>query len=115
MFKSALLMSLFRQFFCLVMVGALLLGQLPGGTRLSASSPVVKLHSSVFDVSTCDYSIGKVENDDSSDFLPAVVPEISLSIAAELPLSYFSAPLLLFAAGVSSPPLARPPPVVFSC
>lgn len=115
MFKSTLLMSLLRQSFCLVVVGILFVGQLPDGSHLSASSSVVKLHSCVFDASTFDSFIGAVEIDDSADFLPAAIPGVSLSTVVELPLSYSPAPLLLYAAGVSSPPLARPPPVVFTC
>ena len=115
MFKNVLLMSLFRRCFCLFVAGVLLMGPLSVCPRSLTSFSVAKLDTIVFDTSQSACFIGAVDVDDSSDFLAVMVPEVASSVSTELPLQSLSSLLLLPAAGFSSLPFARPPPVAFLC
>ncbi len=115
MFKKTLLMSLSRQCFCLFVVGVLLIGQLSTCPCSLISFSVVKLNSAAFNTPQSECFVGVVDMDDSPGFLPVVVPEVSLVVSTELPLQNLP-PLLLFsAAGFSSLPFVRPPPLVSPC
>jgi len=97
------------------------MGPLSVCPRLLTSFSVAKLNTIntintiVFDTSQSACFIGAVDVDDSSDFLAVMVPEVASSVSTELPLQSPSSLLLLPAAGFSSLPFARPPPVAFLC